>query len=562
MGPLGANTPPGLSHSLPTSATYSEVTTRTRAPSLGSDYSDGYDFNQPHIHDHFESYQPQIFSPPYDPNMQYPIYPETPYEVDIKTERQMYVNDVPTRRDSSTSTFSTYQPPPPHTALPSFPEEEWVHDNVYETTNMYQPEEGIDFDFFDFSHGTRQASKQEALIQVDEADRPLLNHFIDNVLRLIFPILEINQHGSARSQVVLPALESNKCYLHCCLSIAAIHLKSTQGIQNEVIDADIVRHRYATIAELCASLNSDTDHEKILEATLGMIFFQCSVGRPDDTLPDIPWHQHFQAGSSLVRKLGLHLSWMPGDHGKGHTPFNMTLTTWIDILGATMLGQSPQFAATYRDRNFANAPSGLCELMGCEDNIMYLICEIACLDALQNQGGVDDVGLCQMVGVLGKGLDETEPAPGTLEYPYSSTNALRPNQLSRNMTAVFRMAARIYLCSLVPGSSKYDLSMLDLVAKLASILEIIPMGPDGFDRSIVWPLLIGGSMSTPESPFRAALANRVAHLGEHAEFGSFGRMVCLLQEVWRQSDGQGEGTSQDVHWRDVMQQKGWDFLLI
>lgn len=41
-----------------------------------------------------------------------------------------------------------------------------------------------------------------------------------------------------------------------------------------------------------------------------------------------------------------------------------------------------------------------------------------------------------------------------LSYDYftlhSSTGAIRPKQLSRNMTTVFRLAARMYLCSLVP----------------------------------------------------------------------------------------------------------------
>ncbi|KAL9118555.1 MAG: hypothetical protein Q9187_004895, partial [Circinaria calcarea] len=136
-------------------------------------------------------------------------------------------------------------------------------------------EEGLNFNFFDFSHGPSHDA-QQAVIQVEDSDRPLLDHFVDNVLRLIFPILEVNQHGSARTEVILPALESNKCYLHCCLSIAAIHLKSTQSIRGEQIDSDIMRHRYATIAELCEALNRDTDHLQILEATLGMIFFQCS----------------------------------------------------------------------------------------------------------------------------------------------------------------------------------------------------------------------------------------------------------------------------------------------
>ena len=427
---------------------------------------------------------------------------------------------------------------------------------------MFSTEEALDFNFFDFSHGVQQSSPQ-ALIQVDDCDRALLDHFVDNVLRLIFPVLEVNQHGSARSEVILPALESNKCYLHCCLSIAAIHLKSTQGLQGEQIDSDIMRHRYATVAELCEALARDTDHQQILEATLGMIFFQCSVGRPDDSLPDIAWHQHFQAGASLVKKLELPHAMGHTANAKMHPPFNMTLTSWIDILGATMIARSPVFAHVYREKNEIGSTSGLCELMGCEDNIMYLISEIACLDGLKTTGGIDDMQLCVHVNTLSDFLNRTEPPLGSLDYAYSSTGAIRPKQLSKNMTAVFRLAARIYLCSLVPGASKHDQTMLNLITRFASAMEYIPSGPEGFDRSLVWPLLIAGSMSTLASSFRQVFAARVAGLGEHAEFGSFGRMVRLLQEVWHQS---GEkcptGETRNVHWRDVMQQKGWDFLLI
>ena len=560
----GADTPPGLSHSLPTSATYSDATVRTRAASVDSQYSVGYDFNQAQPHDHFDIYQPHVLSPSFGPDPHYHPYMAAPYEVDVKTERQMFVNDIPTRRDSSISTFSTFQPPQTHPSLQPFPEEEapWLHEGIYDQPgDMFSGEEGIDFNFFDFSHGAAEDSR-EALIQVEENDRPLLDHFIDNVLRLIFPILEVNQHGSARTEVILPALESNKTYLHCCLSIAAIHLKSTRRIQGEQIDGDIIRHRYATISELCKALNRDTDHAQILEATLGMIFFQCSVGGPDDSLPDIPWHQHFQAGGSLVRKLDLPHAMVHVNSTKPHPTFNMTLASWIDILGATMLGLSPKFADTYREKNDSNSSSGLCELMGCEDKMMYLISEIACLDSLKCSG-IDDMQLCHHVSTLGGFLEQSEPPPGVLDYVYSSTGAIRPKQLSTNMTAMFRIAARIYLCSLVPGASIYASSMTSLLLRLTEALEYIPNGPDGFDRSIVWPLLIGGSQSTPCSPFRQAFANRVQCLGEHAEFGSFGRMVRLLQEVWRQSDEEHRREEvQNVHWRDVMKQKGWDFLLI
>lgn len=553
---MGADTPPGLSHSLPTSATYS-ATPRTRAPSPDSQYSQEYDFNQPPLHEHFDIYgQPHVLSPPYETNS-YQTYPPTPYEVDIKTERQMYVNDVPTRKDSSTSTFSTYEPPPVTSSMVPFHHEAWVDQGIFEDTDVFGAEESLNFDFgYDLPLNTQHSVR----IDVEDCDRHLLDHFIDHVLRLIFPILELNQPGLAESDIILPALQSNKCYLHCCLSIAAIHLKSMQTVSNEQLDNDIIRHRYATVAELCEALQRDTDHQQILEATLGMIFFQCSVGRVDDALPDIPWHQHFQAGTSLVRKLQLPhaMEMVHGPHPQ--PPFNMTLTSWIDILGATMLGRSPQFADTYREKNMNQSTSGLQELMGCDDKVMYMISEIACLDALKVSGSLDDLALCHHIKSLGEHLDTTEQGRPDMIYPTSDAdgNAIRPMELSQNITAMFRLAARIYLCGLVPNAVlSGDGPIAGLVARLAGVLQYIP---PGFDRSLIWPLLIGGSMSTPNSPFRHVFADRIACLGEEAEFGSFGRMVRLLQEVWRQSDYVGEG--QNVHWRDVMQHKGWDYLLI
>ena len=197
--------------------------------------------------------------------------------------------------------------------------------------------------------------------------------------------------------------------------------------------------------------------------------------------------------------------------------------------------------------------------MGGEDRIMYLISELACLDALKSDDTLDSIQLCQHIKLLGEQIDLTDSSLGApLDYPISPTGALRPKQLSRNITAVFRVAARIYLCALVPGFSRHDVTMLDLVNRLAGTLSSIPAGPDGFDRSLVWPLLIGGSLSTPNSSFRSIFAERRASMGESAESGSFGRMTRVLGEVWRLGDEEG----QDVHWRDVMAQRGWDYLLI
>lgn len=560
------SSPPGLTHSLPTSATYSDPMDRNRSSSIDSHMSGGFNFNSPPSGAEFVAYNSHI-----PPEFIYNGY--SPYEVDVKTERQMFVNDVPTLRESHISTFSTYHtPPPPGSVLPaaSFPGG-WT-EHMHQERKESLSEEALNVNFFDFAHGPAQESRQ-VRVELDESDQRLLDHFIQYVLPTIFPILESNQHGSVGSDLILPALQSNSIYLHCCLSIAAQHLKTHGcGPSMEETDQDIMRHRYATVWSLCEALKRDENHQQILEATLGLIFFQCIVGRPDDGLLDIAWHQHFQAAISLVQKLDLPRIVSDPTAPMVQTPFNMTLASWIDILGATMLGVSPTFAHTYREKHLSQNPHlGLRELIGCDDRVMYLISEIACLESLKHSG-MDDFILCQHVSSLGEQITLTEVSDASPRLPFNDNGSLSPKQLCKNITAAFRLAARIYLCSLVPGFSPSQPSPMTLVDKLAGVLQCIPAGVEGFDRSLVWVYLIGGSISLPGSSFRALMEDRVAQLGEFAKCGSFGRMVTVIREVWRQNDQLSQvstptSTGSDaahphVHWRDVMQMNGWDALLI
>lgn len=557
-----ASSPPDLTHSQPTSATYTDG--RNRSMSIDS-HSSAFNFNSPPSE--FSSYSSHM-----PPEFMYNGY--SPYEVDVKTERQMFVNDVPTLRESHISTFSTFQPPPsPSTVLPdgSFPGS-WT-EQFHQDRKQSLAEETLNVNFFDFAHGPSQDSRH-VRIELEENDQRLLDHFIKAVLPNIFPILESNQHGSVGSDLILPALQSNSVYLHCCLSIAAEHLKMQNNDAKGTVDEDIMRHRYATIWGLCEALKHDENHQQILEAALGLIFFPSLVGRPGDALLDIAWHQHFQAAVSLVQKLDLPRIVTEPTAPRVQTPFNMTLASWVDILGATMQGISPVFAHTYREKHLSQNPHlGLRELMGCDDRVMYLISEIACLESLKT-GGMDDFMLCQHVSSLGEQISMTEVNEEAPRPPYTENGTLSPKQLSKNITSAFRLAARIYLCSLVPGFSPSQPSPISLLDKLTSVLKCIPSGPSGFDRSLVWVYLIGGSMSTAGSAFRAHAEERISALGDFANCGSFGRMASVLREVWSQNDCLSEVSSPSsssseaqsppphVHWRDVMQVNGWDYLLI
>ncbi|KAJ5759052.1 hypothetical protein N7520_006208 [Penicillium odoratum] len=589
-----------------------------RVSSLSPSMIEDYDFSRPgpRIPDNFDPFGPIPQPPVFPSGSHLPQY--APYEVDVRTERQTFVNDVPMRHDSSVSTFNAMGPPQLHHTLPTFHEEEWFEEEGF---NGFEPHETFDPSTLDPSMDPAfQASAsvpesvpqaflpqaslpqlptpnllQTSKIPVDDLDRPLLDHFVNHVLRIIFPILEVHQQGLTRAKAILTALETNKAYLHSCLSVSAIHLKNNVGLVHPDVDSDIMRHRYEAISALCTALNSDSKHDEILDATLAMIFFHCSVGGPEDCLPDIPWSDHFQAASNLVNRLELPTKLLPHSaECSSGTPFSMSLTTWIDILGSTMMGTTPKFAHSYRTKHLSGQSSGLQELMGCNDRVMYLIAEIACLDSLKSEGTVDDITVCQHVSALAAQLEYIEPVDPSLDHPYTTTGTIRPEKLTKTMTTIFRIAARIYLCSLVPGFDRHQSSIVALVSSISAALQYIPAGPFGFDRSIVWPLLIAGAAAVPESEMRNILWERSAALGDIGDYGSFGRMFRIVQEVWRLTDeppmaslsnseteNQPIATrsfaptspeaaafagrsikKQQVHWRDIMTRNGWKYLLI
>jgi len=380
--------------------------------------------------------------------------------------------------------------------------------------------------------------------QVYNNPRKLLNNFVDNVLPLIFPIFGFEIQSPLRSNLI-QALEKNETYYHCCLSMSAFHLKATEPLHSELVDKDI--HYWGmAISSLRKSLESKTCHQEIIEAILGIIFLQCSMSQPEDHMFSIPWLGHFQAIIPLVSELDL----LHCNDSNVRNVLNMSILHWVDILGSTMRGCAPHF--TYG----CSSSIGLCEVMGCDDRTMFLISEVARLEAAKI-GGIDDQDLCEKVCELGLKFDPRDCGAFECMIPHSAAGATSAVQPSNTITAVFHLAARLYLCSLIPGLDITQPPVTELVSEISDIICSVPAGIS-YDQSLVWPYLIAGSMSTATSPLRSVLLERIKHLGVRAELGSFGRMVRLLEELWTQRDN----GRQNITWRGVMEEKGWEFLLL
>lgn len=395
---------------------------------------------------------------------------------------------------------------------------------------------------------------------IKDHERPLLDHFINSVSKQIFPVWDITQNIDPGMSVIVRILENHTSFVHCCLSVSAMHQKAIGVLPANQADTTIMDQRSLAVKQLCESLERNEQYDQVLESNLAMILFPCSVGSSHETVTDIAWHEHFSIAHGLIETLDLVKTIQTGDQiTHPNEFFNMTIAAWIDILGATMRGCSPMLASVWRELNIGHRDIGLSTIMGCSDTVMFLISEIACLEEKKAEG-MEEVMLCGYIEALGNQFTKIEQS--LPDGPFDETSPFGASeQIVANITNVFRIAARIYLCSLVPGLTTESDVMIGLVTAFTKAVDLIPAGEFGLDRVLAWPLLMAGSQSTLVSPFREMLEDRFSLLNAGTCQGSLARVRDILYSLWAVNDF-ADDTTTPLHWRDIMAQKGMDPLLI
>jgi hypothetical protein len=544
--PLPTNTPPSLYHSP------SDGICRTRGGSMDSTFSDEFDFNGVPVPSTADMFNAPVMAPMQQPGVVQ--YGYQPFNESLKIETEWLVNNVPSRKDSTIST-TYFEPLPPSEDRPFM--DNWVQSSTFEH-HQELLDDSIDFTVFDVSMPppapvtvpSQLASPKlrAPTVKVEERDEYLLYHFKANVAPLAFPLLKLKDENAHHTFLIAP-LDNNQAYFHAALSYAAVHLKATTNY-NPSLEEDLARHVTDSIRVITAWLTSNdpTKFAQVAETSLAMIYLRGLVGGLDPDMCELPWDAHWKAARDAMLRLP--------DEEK-----NMTIAGWVDILGATITGSKPAFADLYRENIMNCTRLGFGDLVGCDDNLLYLISEIACLANFRQESIVDDITLCFHIKSLGDHISNNEIATGIpLAGAFNvSTGALDATQLSANISHIYRYASRIFLCSLLPDFDASQLNIQNLVESMTKALDVIPTG---FERSLVWPLLMTGAVSRPDSSFRLKLAERAQAVGAMADMGAFGRMQTLLAELWKINDERAQRGEQSVHWRDVMAQRKWDFLLI
>ncbi|KAI8397381.1 hypothetical protein FOFC_20653 [Fusarium oxysporum] len=193
---------------------------------------------------------------------------------------------------------------------------------------------------------TRAPPNLEDSTEYDNKNEVLLNHLMKCVLPTISPIIESDQHCSVRTDLILAALPSNSTYLHCCLRVAAQHLKSHTNTNTSAadIDSDIKHHYCLALEGLVETLKRDEDDH---EAVLGLILFQSAASRYDD-LHDVSWHQYFGVALpsvELVEKLTTVLQHIPS----GPDGFDRNVA-WVYLIGGSISVLGSPIRAFFEDR--------------------------------------------------------------------------------------------------------------------------------------------------------------------------------------------------------------------
>jgi hypothetical protein len=381
--------------------------------------------------------------------------------------------------------------------------------------------------------------------QSNTTELHLLTHFVTRIQPWLFPVSGVGQHVDSSSIFCFPDKVANKAYFFFCLGLAATDLRaaSPAGPPDEVAQDQFC----CALSELRKSLSYDSGRRESLETILGMLFTQRLVGQLEDSPLGISWYQHFDAATELVHQLEIPVQLAH----ENNDDLAVVVYAWIDILGSTLIPRSPKLVDTYRKKYFASTTLGFLETMGCDDRVMFLISEIACLEAkLHGQYDGRESQWWQDYQALSHHLNALE---------WKSTAQDVGQERRDFISELYRTSALIYLFGLLPGVDHNESTLVYVVESISSMLNSTTTLKD-FEYSMIWPMLIAGVHSAPSSSFRT-LFHQFAGAMEK-DTGVLRRLDDLLNDLWRSQEFAKEQGADNPDWRQLIRNRGCESLLI
>ncbi|EJU04112.1 hypothetical protein DACRYDRAFT_93540 [Dacryopinax primogenitus] len=246
------------------------------------------------------------------------------------------------------------------------------------------------------------------------------------------------------------------------------------------------------------------------------------------------------------------------------TQFVSKTTLWMDIFGAISTQTVPRFLSWYRalmkpkgvDINGVELDAiGMDKLMGCDNEVMLAFAEIAALDAwkLEQPTSWSNFLLVDMATRISKELlDSARP----VMPPRAAAGVSDEVFMRKQMSAVFRASAKIYLHTVVSGYRPAVPEIQLAVAETIACLKAINTEKKPYDRSLVLPLFIAGVM-TDDPVQRKFIEGRLSNIKD-LSVGNCAQVLALMRRVWQKRETDGG----EVSWRETMKDMNMSLLFV
>ncbi|KAF3909263.1 hypothetical protein ABW20_dc0106034 [Dactylellina cionopaga] len=159
--------------------------------------------------------------------------------------------------------------------------------------------------------------------------------------------------------------------------------------------------------------------------------------------------------------------------------------------------------------------------------------------------------------------DPTSPTNtegGDVFVPESTNKLIEDRGTFRKaVTEAFRIMARAYLRIVVYGFNPYDVEAQDLLQEFLAVINFIPSLYMGYERSIISPLLVVGSLAI-HPHHQQIISTRLKRTPHMAKYGNLGNVDKILTEIWSRQWAQC--SQQVAPWRQVMKEKNWEYLMV
>ncbi|KAK6333109.1 hypothetical protein TWF718_010932 [Orbilia javanica] len=127
------------------------------------------------------------------------------------------------------------------------------------------------------------------------------------------------------------------------------------------------------------------------------------------------------------------------------------------------------------------------------------------------------------------------------------------------VTEAFRIMARVYLRIVAYGFNPLDPECQSLLQEMLAVIDFIPSLYMGYERSIISPLLIVGSLAIRPID-RQIISARLKKTPHMAKYGNLGNVDKILIEIW--SREWVADPRQPMPWRQIMKEKNWEYLMV